>query len=46
MFNNIIVEDEKDKLNLLDLLSRMLDMNYKTRINPSDALSHPFFSED
>ena len=45
MFNNIIVEDEQEKSRLMDLLSKMLDTNYKTRINPSEALNHPFFTE-
>jgi len=42
LFNNIIIEDENEKDKLLDLISKMLDINYKTRINPIEALKHPF----
>lgn len=32
---------EKDKL--INLLSRMLDVNYKTRISPIECLEHDYF---
>jgi serine/threonine protein kinase len=43
-----MIEDEREKSNLMDLLGKMLDINYKTRITPNQAFSHPFFnlSED
>ena len=38
-----LVKDEKDQDLLCDLLSQMLDINYKTRISPLLALQHDFF---
>jgi hypothetical protein len=40
-----MIEDEREKSKLMDLLGKMLDMNYKTRITPTQASSHPFFTE-
>jgi len=40
-----IIEDEHEKGKLIDLLSKMLDVNFKTRISPNKALNHPFFDE-
>jgi len=46
--NNIkkILQDcliTEDKSLLVDLISKMLDINYKTRISPEEALKHEFF---
>ncbi len=38
-----LVKDENDQDLLIDLLSQMLDLNYKTRISPLLALQHDFF---
>jgi serine/threonine protein kinase len=42
LMNDSLVNDESDKAELGDLLGKMLDLNYKTRITPEDALNHPF----
>jgi serine/threonine protein kinase len=44
MEESLILDIYQRKL-LSDLLSQMLDLNYKTRISPMDALNHPFFSQ-
>jgi serine/threonine protein kinase len=38
-----LVKDQDDQDVLIDLLSQMLDFNYKTRISPLLALQHDFF---
>jgi serine/threonine protein kinase len=43
LVNESLLKDENDKKLLSDLLSGMLDLNYKTRMNPTEALKHPFF---
>lgn len=45
LMQDCLIIDEKERNSLSDLLSQMLDMNYKTRINPLNALKHPFLSE-
>ena len=37
--------DKSDKDLFVDLLGKMLEFNYKKRINIKDALNHPFFKE-
>ena len=37
--------DKNDKDMFVDLLGKMLEFNYKKRINIKDALNHPFFKE-
>ena len=37
--------DKSDKDMFIDLLGKMLEFNYKKRINIKDALNHPFFKE-
>jgi serine/threonine protein kinase len=32
--------------NIIDLLTRCLDINPRTRITVEDALNHPFFKEE
>lgn len=44
LMQDCLVKNEKDKQLLSDLLSQMLDLNYKTRISPLNALNHEFFS--
>ncbi len=41
-----LVVNETDRNLLSDLLSQMLDINYKTRITPTMALNHPFLQTD
>jgi serine/threonine protein kinase len=38
-----LISDINQRKLLSDLLTQMLDLNYKTRISPINALSHPFF---
>jgi serine/threonine protein kinase len=42
LMNDSLINDEGDRNQLGDLLAKMLDLNYKTRITPEDALNHPF----
>ena len=42
LMNESLVSDDKDRSQLADLLTGMLDLNYKTRITPKNALNHPF----
>ena len=37
--------DKNNKEMFIDLLGKMLEFNYKKRINIKDALDHPFFNE-
>lgn len=41
-----MIDNEKEKNKLIDLLSKMLDINYKTRISPKEALEHCFFEDN
>jgi len=43
LFSFIIIEDQEDKDLLGDLLSKMLEVNFKNRISPDEALNHKFF---
>jgi serine/threonine protein kinase len=43
LVNESLLKDDNDKKLLTDLLSGILDLNYKTRMNPTVALNHPFF---
>ena len=40
----IIIEEQEEKDKLADLLMKMLDVNFKTRISADDALQHEFFN--
>jgi len=42
LLEDSLVQNETDRELLSDLLSKMLDINYKTRISPLKALEHPF----
>ena len=37
--------DKSNKDMFIDLLGKMLEFNYKKRINIKQALNHPFFNE-
>ena len=37
--------DSIDRNNFVDLLKKMLEFDYRKRINCQDALNHPFFKE-
>ena len=37
--------DQYDRENFIDLLKKMLELDYKKRINCQDAVNHPFFSD-
>ena len=37
--------NKNDRDLFVDLLGRMLEFNYKKRINIKNALNHPFFKE-
>jgi len=37
--------DANDRNNFVDLLKRMLEFDYRKRINCQDAINHPFFKE-
>lgn len=41
LLSNCMIAESKDKLT--DLLSKMLDINYKTRLSPKGCLSHDYF---
>lgn len=43
LFNFILIENQEEKDQLADLLIKMLDINFKTRISPEEALKHEFF---
>ena len=36
--------ENNDRNNFVDLLKKMLEFDYKKRINCQDAINHPFFS--
>ena len=37
--------EQEDRNNFIDLLKRMLEFDYKKRINCKDAINHPFFKD-
>ena len=37
--------NQNDRNNFIDLLKKMLEFDYKKRINCQDAINHPFFSD-
>ena len=37
--------NQNDRNNLIDLLKKMLEFDYKKRINCQDAINHPFFKD-
>ena len=41
----IYMFDEKNKINFLDLLGKMLVFDYTKRISTQEALNHPFFND-
>jgi serine/threonine protein kinase len=37
--------ETNDRNNFVDLIKKMLELDYKKRINCQDALNHPFFKD-
>ena len=37
--------ENNDRNNFIDLLKKMLEFDYRKRINCRDAIEHPFFKE-
>ena len=45
IMSECLIDDENERANLEDLLSKMLEFNYKNRISPEEALKHSFLIE-
>ena len=45
IMSECLIDDENERANLEDLLSKMLEFNYKNRISPQEALKHSFLEE-
>ncbi len=45
IMSECLIDDENERAKLEDLLSKMLEFNYKNRISPQEALKHSFLEE-